>query len=197
MKKLKSISSPYPLDLPSKLRKEYDIFLCLLLQDIFNSCLYNQIYPDPWKVEYVTPINKCPVPQELSHLRKIASTSEYSKLLESFLKDWILEDIEDHLDVSQYGGRKGSGTEHLIVCYVDRVLKLLDSTTASSAVIAAAADFVSAFDKTDPSRTAQCFINLGIRSSLIPILISYMSGRKIIVRFKGSESFLTTFKTCT
>ena len=96
-----------------------------------------------------------------------------------------MQDIEFKLDTSQYGGRKGSGTEHLIVCYVDRVLKLLDSTTAQSAVIAAAADFVSAFDKTDPTLTASKFISIGIRPSIIPILISYMTNRKMIVKFKG------------
>ena len=55
-------------------------------------------------------------------------------------------------------------------------------------MIAAAADFVSAFDKTDPTLTAARFIKVGIRSSLIPILISYMSDRKMIVKFRGAKS---------
>ena len=134
----------------------------------------------------MTPIPKVPEVLELTQIRKIAFTSDLSKLLEGILKDWILQDIEFKLDTSQYGRRKGSGTEHLIVCYVDRVLKLLDSTTAQSAVIAAAADFVSAFDKTDPTLTAAKFISIGIRPSIIPILISYMTNRKMIVKFKGT-----------
>ena len=154
MQKIKNTLSTHPIDLPSKLRKEYDIFLTLPLKDIFNSCLNEQTFPDLWKIEYVTPIKKIPQPLEISHMRKIACTSDYSKCFEGFLKEWILEDIEDALDPSQYGGRKGSGTEHLIVCYVDRVLKLLDSRQNKTAVIAAAADFVSAFDKTDPSITS-------------------------------------------
>ena len=177
--------STHPLDLPQKLRREYQVFLTLPLKDIFNTCLNEQIYPDLWKVEYVTPLQKVPEVYELSQIRKIACTSDTSKLFEGFLKEWILNDIEDNLDPSQFGGRKGSGTEHLVVCYIDRVLKLLDSRTASAAVISAAADFVSAFDKTDPSLTALKFINIGIRPSLIPILISYMSNRKMIVKFKG------------
>ena len=123
------------------------------------------------KIEYVTAIPKTQNVTKFFELRKIAGTSDYSKLYESFLKQWILNDIEDYLDKSQFGGRKGSGTEHLVVCYVDRVLKLLDSTIARSAVIAAAADWVSAFDKTDPSITAAKFVKVGIRPSLIPILI--------------------------
>ena len=73
-----------------------------------------------------------------------------SGMMESFLKQWILEDIEEKMDKSQFGGRKGSGTEHLIVCFVDRVLKLLDSPVSKTAVIAAAADWSSAFDRVDP-----------------------------------------------
>ena len=38
-------------------------------------------------------------------------SSDYSKLFEAFLKEWILEDIEDKLDPSQFGGRSSSGTE--------------------------------------------------------------------------------------
>ena len=141
-----------------------------------------------WKLEYVTPLEKVSKPSKLSEYRKIAKTSEFSKLFEGFLKDWILNDIEDELDPSQFGGRKGSSTEHLVVCYVDRVLKLLDSTTAMAAVIAAAADWASAFDRTDPTLTAAKLVKVGLRPSLIPILISYMSDRKMIVKFQGVES---------
>ena len=43
------------------------------------------------------------------------------------MKDWTIEDIYDKFDIGQYGGRKGTGTEHMIVCLLDRILKLLDS----------------------------------------------------------------------
>ena len=131
-----------------------------------------QTFPALWKIEYVTPIPKQQRPENISHLRKIACTSDFSKLFEAFLKEWILEDIEDNLDPSQFGGRKGSGTEHLVICYIDRILKLLDSMPSKTAVIAAAADFMTAFDRTDPSKTVAKFIKIGVRPSLIPILIS-------------------------
>ena len=38
----------------------------------------------------------------------------------------------------QYGGRLGVGTEHLIVNFIYRVLKMLNSTGGQAAVIAAA-----------------------------------------------------------
>ena len=141
-----------------------------------------------WKIEYVTPIAKTKIVTKYSQIRKIASTSDYSKLTENFLKDMIIEDIGEKLDMSQYGGRKGVGTEHLIVGFIDRVLKLLDSTRERTAVLAATADWASAFDRSCPTAVSLKMIGLGIRTSIIPLLISYMSDRKMIVKYKDSLS---------
>ena len=159
--KLNNTHATFPIDLHFRLRREYDLFLVAPLKDILNSCLEAGVYPEKWKLEIVTPIEKVLYPKQISDLRKIGNTSDYSKLLESFLKDWILEDIKFKIDPSQFGGRKGSGTEHLIVCFVDRVLKLLDSTILKSAVISASCDWSAAFDRLDPTRTARKLIQIG------------------------------------
>ena len=127
------------------------LILIAPLRDIINTSFEVQIFPKIWKLEYVTPIPKVPNPESISQMRKISITSDFSKLFENILKEMILKDAEQNFDQSQYGGRKGVGTAHLIVCYVDRILKLLDSTRQKSAVISAAADWASAFDKIDPT----------------------------------------------
>ena len=76
----------------------------------------------------------------------------------------------------------------MIVAFVDRVLKLLDSIRGKSAVIAAAADWESAFDKIDPLSLSQRLIKVGIRPSIIPILISYLENRKMIVKYRSAMS---------
>ena len=188
LRKLKSTKSTNPLDLPVALRKEYDIFLASPLTDIINTCLKEQIFPDAWKMEIVTPIPKIQFPHNYSDLRKISCTSDYSKLFESVLKEFILKDINSNLPLSQYGGRIGVGTEHLIVNFIDRVLNMLDSTRDKAAVLASAVDWTAAFDRVDPTKITQKFIKIGIRPSLIPILISYLSGRKMVVKFKNVMS---------
>ena len=40
----------------------------------------------------------------IADLRKIFSTSDYAKVHEGFIKDWVMEDICDHIDISQVGG---------------------------------------------------------------------------------------------
>ena len=186
---LKKTKSTLAGDLPEKLRKEASIFLAEPLTDIYNACLTQGAYPDSWKMETVTPVPKKTTKLKLlTDIRKIACTSDYSKLFEKFLKDWILEDISGNLSPTQYGGQKGMGTEHVIVNLVDRVLKLLDNSTTSPAVIVSFADWRGAFDRQDPTITINKFIKLGVRSSLIPILIDYLRNRQMKVKLNGEES---------
>ena len=100
--------------------------LSVPLTTIINDSLKQSVYPSTWKQEWVTPVPKLSHPKQISDLRKISSTSDYSKLYEGFLKDWIMEDVSKNLDIGQFGGQPGIGTEHMMVCLLDRILKLLD-----------------------------------------------------------------------
>ena len=71
-----------------------------------------------------------------------------------------MEDISHSLDIGQFSGQQGIGTEHMIVCFLDRVLQLLDRHTDRSAVIATYLDWSSAFDRQDPTLAIQKFIKL-------------------------------------
>jgi hypothetical protein len=186
--KLKKTRSTFNIDIPNKLRKEFSPELSGPLADIINNCLLEQYYPKLWKHEMITPAPKVSHPKLIKDLRKISSTSDYSKVFESFLRDWILEDISGNLDIGQFGGQPGTGTEHMMVYLVDRILKLLDSTTESTAVMAAMIDWSNAFDRQDPTLAIKKFIKLGVRTSLIPLLASYLEDRKMKVKFNGKYS---------
>ena len=108
--------------------------------------------------------------------------------MEQFIKHWILEDVYPNIDQRQFGDEKGTGCEHVLVYFVDRVLSLLDSTNGKSAVLMASCDWVSAFDCLDPHCIISGFIRLGLRPSLIQLLISYMSGRSMKVKWRGVMS---------
>ena len=96
------------------------------------------------------------------------------------------------MDLGQFGGQKGTGTDHMIICLLNRVLQLLDSHRDHSAVIAASIDWASAFDRQDPTLAIKSFIEIGVRPSLIPLLISYLEGRKMQVKFNGAISDILT-----
>ena len=192
LNKLRKTKSTLPIDIPDKLRQECSPHLAAPLASIYNDCLTEGTYPTIWKQEWVTPAPKISNPKVISDLRKISCTSDYSKIFEGFLKEWIIEDIYSNIDIGQFGGLAGTGTEHMIVCLVDRILKLLDDNPEKSAVIATSLDWAAAFDRQDPTLAIIKFLQLGVRPSLIPILVSYLSDRKIKVKFNGEISELMT-----
>ena len=104
---LKKTKSTLPIDIPEKLRRACSVELTTPLTNIINSSLYQSQYPKLWQHEWVTPAPKVTNPKVIKDLRKISCTSDFSKLYEGFLKDWIVEDIYHNLDIGQYGGRVG------------------------------------------------------------------------------------------
>ena len=75
-----------------------------------------------------------------------------------------------------------------MVNLMDRILKLLDNNNNCSAVIASLVDWASAFDRQDPTLAIEKFIKMGVRPSLIPILVSYLTDRQMQVRYNGAYS---------
>ena len=173
------------------MRKEVEVELTAPLTIIIIRCLSEGIFPALWKNEWISPVPKIPEPQVLKDLRKVACTSDYNKVLESFTKDWILEDVGRKLDLSQFGGKKGLGPEHMVVARVDRILKLLDNNTTRSAVLKVGVDWDSAFKRGDPTITVKKFLAMGLRPSLAPLVADYLTGRQCTVKFNSAESNLT------
>ena len=188
LSRIKKTKSTLPLDIPDKLRQECSLFLAKPLSNIINDSLSTSVYPRDWKLEWVTPAPKITHPKVIKDLRKISSTSDYSKVYEGFLKEWIMEDVSRNIDIGQYGGLGGVGTEHMIVCLLNRILQLLDSHQERSAVIMTSLDWAAAFDRQDPTIAIKKFIQLGVRPSLIPLIASYLTDRKMRVKFNGEVS---------
>ena len=92
-----------------------------------------------------------------------------------------LEDIAGKLDIAQYGGKRGSGPEHMVVALMDRILGLLDKNTTRSAVIKTGANWDSAFDRGDPTTTIQKNFRMVLRPSLVSLLQDFLSGRTCTV----------------
>ena len=136
----------------------------------------------------MTPVPKKYILNEIKDTRKIACLSDYSKIYEGFLKKWILEDLSESESISQFGGKKGIGVEHMIVCMVDRILKLLDTQEGKAAVLSSQYDWSNAFERQDPSLTLQKLLRMNIRSSLIPILIDFWSGRCMQIKLNGQQA---------
>ena len=85
---------------------------------------------------------------------------------------------------------------YFLVVFIPQNLNLLICTTCvyeiQPIIIATCLDWLVAFDHQDPILAIIKFIQLGVRPSLIPLLASYLTDRKIKVKFNGEMSaFLT------
>ena len=180
IRKLGKTKSTLPIDIPDKLRMECVIDLAEPKTDIINTCLRDGSFPATWRQELVSPVPKTAPSEPIrtcKNVRKIASCSDYSKNFEAFLKEWIVEDIGNKIHLNQFAGRKGVGTEHMIVMMVDRVQSLLDKP-GLSAVVFKAVDWAGVFDRQVPTITITKMITMGIRSPIIMIIIELMMNRK-------------------
>ena len=190
IRKLGKTKSTLPIDIPDNLRMECAIDLAEPMTDIINTCLRDGSFPTTWRQEWVSPVPKTAPSEPIrtcKDVRKIASCSDYSKIYEGFLRDWIVEDIGNKININQFAGRKGVGTEHMIVMMVDRVQALLDKP-GMSAVVFGAVDWKGAFDRQDPTITITKMITMGIRSSIIMIIIEFMMNRKMKVKYNTATS---------
>ena len=100
-----------------------------------------------------------------------------------------MEDFTPNIDpAAQYGNQAETGTDQMIVAMLDKILAMLDESDGHAAIIAALIDWKAAFDRQDPTLAIQKFYQMGVRSSLIPILVSYLQDRKMTVKFQGANS---------
>ena len=82
--KLKAAKKPkavIPGDLPNTIVKEFTVELASPLSKLYNSIVQTAKWPQQYKVDYVTPIGKIPMPQSEDDLRPISLTAFFSKVL--------------------------------------------------------------------------------------------------------------------
>ena len=94
---------------------------------IINNIFQSGEWPHHWKLEYVVPIGKTPVPESEDDLRPISLTPFFSKVTERFVVVWLMSYLEDKLDFRQYGGLKGNSITHYIIEFINFILSCQDS----------------------------------------------------------------------
>ena len=183
----KKPQSGVPGDLPSKIIKEFSVELASPLKDLFNNILQSATWPDPWKVEYVTPISKVQHPETEDDLRPIALTPFFSKVMEQFVVMWLLEVIGDKLDIRQYGGIRGNSIQHYLIELINFILYHQDNNEPT-AILLCLVDFQKAFNRQDHSILITKLSDMGVPSWLLKIVISFLTNRRMVVRYKGETS---------
>jgi len=102
--------SPGPDQIPNWFLRDFSVWLAEPVSCIFNASLLS------WKQANVVPIPKVNSPTSIqSDLRPISLTPTLSKILESYVGNWILDRVTAKLDPRQFGALRGQSTMHAVV----------------------------------------------------------------------------------
>ena len=143
IKKFRKPKSMVKGDVFPSLMTDLSDFFALPLTDIYNEITRTLIWPSCWKLEYVTIIPKKSNPEDLGDLRNISCTLLASKIYESYVLDWLKEEVK--MRTNQYGGIRGMGTDHVLVQLWQGILQNLEDYRAGAVVTSV--DYSKAFNR--------------------------------------------------
>ena len=152
-------------DLPKLITQEFGPELAEPVGMIINNIFQSGEWPHHWKLEYVVPIGKTPVPESEDDLRPISLTPFFTKVLERFVLVWLMSYLEDKLDFRQYGGLKGNSITH----YINFILSCQDSNDQTP-ILACLVDFSKAFDRQNHKLLITKLSDMGVPAWLLKIV---------------------------
>ena len=111
----------------------------------------------------------------VDNLRPIALTSVLLKVQESFVVDWINEDIHDEILESQFGGIWNSSTFLALLYLIHKWYEAIDTPNRIIRIIFL--DFKKAFDLIDHNVLLKDMKSIGVRMALIKWFTTYLNER--------------------
>ncbi|XP_078597693.1 uncharacterized protein LOC144873871 [Branchiostoma floridae x Branchiostoma japonicum] len=172
--------------------REFAFELSQPLCDIINTSLCQGVVPEAWRDADVIPVPK-EMPPSLSKLRPISLTSVFAKVCEGIITDWCLKDILPSVDPRQYGSLRGRSTTHYLTLLTHKLLETADKRSHVSTLVLT--DFTRAFDSVHHQTAVNKLIELGVRPSVVPWIISFLTERRQRVKYQGEVSEWQTL-TC-
>ena len=156
--------------------------LAVPLANIFNTITSTSVWPISWKRELVTVIPKKSMPQSFADLRNISCTKLFSKIYESYVLAWAMEEIT--LKNNQFGGVKGCSTAHMVITILNEICENCEDYR--SGTVLTAIDFAKAFNRVSYQNCLKAFKDKGASSAIIRLLATFLTNRTMSVKI-GSE----------
>ena len=172
--------------IPIKYLKPVSDYITSPLVHIINNSIKTGIFPEKWKTARVCPIPKVKNPTVAKDFRPVSILPVLSKVFEKIILMQILEHIESSVyNQTQSGFRKGHSTSTILLKLRDAIRKSMNKNEITLAVMI---DYSKAFDTIDHSIMVRKLLNLGFGSSVIKVIVSYLSNRKQFVQVDDKRS---------
>ena len=187
LSKLRADKSTGADDLSPRLLKEIQKEIIKPTVYIWNKSLEEGDVPYDWKISNVCPIFKKGSRSKASNYRPVSLTSQMGKLLESVIRDAMVDHLESNglIKDSQHGFRRGRSCLSNVLTYLDKATRLVDRGQSCDAVYL---DFEKAFDKVPFERLLRKIEAHGITGKLLKWIGEWLRGRKQRVCIGGSRS---------
>ena len=160
-----------------------------ILSNIFNLCVAQGYFPEELKIGRITPIFKKGSKTLINNYRPVCNLSHFSKIFEKVIHNRMLDFINKNniLSSTQYGFRKGMGTETALIDFTDFIhQKLLKRHNVGSIFM----DLSKAFDVMDHNILEKKLEHYGFRGKFLEFLMSFTRNRKYFVNVNDLSSVI-------
>ena len=153
----------------------------------FNRCLAAGVFPDNWKIAYVTPIHKKGDASLLNNYRPISLISCVGKLFERCVHKHVYTFLVEHQLISphQSGFTSGDSAVNQLLLIYDNLISAYDARTTTQSIFF---DISKAFDRVWHKGLIQKLEAIGIRGTLLMWFTDYLTNRRQSVALRGELS---------
>ena len=156
------------------------------LAHVFNMSLQEGIVPLEWKEANIIPLFKKGSRNKSVNYRPVSLTSVICKLLESIIRDHIMDLLIKHtLIKSQHGFLKSKSCLTNLLCFFEEITKWVDEGSPVDIIYL---DFQKAFDKVPHQRLILKLKSHGIGISIINWIEQWLTDRRQRVVLDGEVS---------
>ena len=176
-----------PDDINPRLLKEIVDYITIPLTTIINKSIKDSCLPLDWKNAHISPIYK-KGPKDLAvNYRPVSLTSIVCKIMESIIKDSIMDHLQNEslLSEKQFGFIKGRSTITQLLTYLDKCVEIVAEGDVVDAIYF---DFAKAFDKVPHRRLLKKLRSYGIDGKLLGWIKEFLSNRTQTVKVNGTYS---------
>ena len=187
IRSLRPKSAPGPDGIGPRLLQDYSSALCRPLTEVFRLSLSHGQVPEDWKIANVSPIFKKGSKASPGNYRPISLTSISCKVLETIIKDNIVEHLDNNCLIgnTQHGFVKGRSCTTNLLDFFEEVTNNLDNGTPTDIIYL---DFAKAFDKVPHERLLAKLKSCGIDGTVLSWIRSWLTDRRQRTVLNGRHS---------
>lgn len=174
-----------PDGIPNYFLRQVGDYLSIPLTIIFNRSLNESIFPTAFKNSSSTAIFKKGDESDISNYRQVCMANTIAIVFEKIINKYLLSKLAHKLTKNQHGFVRNKSTNTNLVEYVDCISSALDDGHEVHTIYT---DFSKAFDSVDHNILLSKLSTLGIDTTILLWLNSYLKDRKVQVIFNGQKS---------